>query len=133
MTQCSSIVNSLSLPLSAIGTVALPGRLRRPGQAGLLGELDPAECAHILIDALIKRFGYSLPVFGFAQLALVIRVGEKGDLRQNGRHVSPDQNHERSSLHAPIALPGASFDEAPVDGVLNVVGKDLRLFNLLRQ
>src|SRR5262249_48114906 len=52
--------------------------------------------------AAVEGFGDSLAVFRRLQAALVARIADEGNLRQNRRHVCPDQHNKRRFLYAAI-------------------------------
>src|ERR1700691_282712 len=64
----------------------------------LAGDLHSTQTAAILGNPAIERFGDPLAIVRCAQPALVARVANEGNLRQNRRHVGSDQNDEWSLL-----------------------------------
>src|SRR5579864_1381997 len=76
------------------------------------GDLDPAQSAGVLRDAAIQRLGDALAIFGGRQLTLVGRIADKRDLRQDRRHVGPNQDDKGRFLHPAISHARASQSES---------------------
>src|ERR1700733_3023924 len=64
-----------------------------------------AQPTRILRYTFIKTLRHALPILWLLQLPRVLLIGHKRDLRQDRRHIRPDQHHKRSLLHPAILQP----------------------------
>jgi Thioredoxin len=105
-------------------------RRRRLLRAAGAGNLLVAERIGVLRDAFEESLGDFLTLIRALEELFVVRVGDKTDLGEDGRHGGADQDDEGRLAHAAIARADVHLHRARPEGGLDFLGEVARFFEL---
>src|SRR5580704_2747544 len=99
----------------------------------LARNLHSAQPAHVLGDSTVERFGDALAVFGGPQSTLVAGIADERNLRQDRRHVGPNENDKGRLLDSAVANSRTLRGQSAVQRTLDIGGELTRFVDLFLQ
>src|ERR1700733_8139614 len=95
--------------------------------------LRPAQAGRIIRNTLIETLRDTLAILWLLELSRVLLIGYKRDLRQDRRHVRPDQHDKWRLLDPAILQSGIALLQPAIETRLHIAGKLARLIDLVLQ